>query len=356
MSDLWVLVLVLAFRLLAPLLIPRFPLPGIILALAIDGIDQTIFQSFATLNIDEYQSYDKALDVYYFTIAYLATMRNWSNLFAFEVSRALFYYRLIGVVVFEYTDFRWVLLIFPNTFEYFFIFYELVRLRWDPRRMTRNAVIGAAAFIWIVIKLPQEHWVHVAQLDVTEQLAANPAAVPALIAAIGVLARAVWWLVTQRLPAADRSPSLADPVVGVRHHGRWDSVGPTAYLRLVDWKLFEKIALVSLVSIIFAQMLPSATASGLQMTIGVALLIVGNTVVSEWLSRRGIGWTTVVRQFGATAVINAGLTLAWYYLLPISNGSLHLGNTMFFLLLLTLVVTLYDAYHLYHGATVTAAT
>ena len=45
-------------------------------------------------------------------------------------------------------------MIFPNTFEYFFIFYEAVRLRWDPKRMSKTVVIGAAAFIWIFIKLP----------------------------------------------------------------------------------------------------------------------------------------------------------------------------------------------------------
>jgi hypothetical protein len=63
-----------------------------------------------------------------------------------------------------------LLLIFPNTFEYFFIFYEAVRARWNPLRMSKRGVIAAAAAIWIVIKLPQEYWIHVAQLDVTDAI------------------------------------------------------------------------------------------------------------------------------------------------------------------------------------------
>ena len=64
------------------------------------------------------------MDIYYLAIAYLATMRNWVNLPAFRVSRFLYFYRLVGVVAFELTQIRALLLIFPNTFEYFFIAYE----------------------------------------------------------------------------------------------------------------------------------------------------------------------------------------------------------------------------------------
>jgi hypothetical protein len=49
-------------------------------ALILDGIDQTIFQTYTTLSLDHYQGYDKALDIYYLSIAYIATIRNWTNL------------------------------------------------------------------------------------------------------------------------------------------------------------------------------------------------------------------------------------------------------------------------------------
>ena len=44
--DALILIGVILARLLVPLLIPRFPLPAIIAALVIDGVDQTIFQRF----------------------------------------------------------------------------------------------------------------------------------------------------------------------------------------------------------------------------------------------------------------------------------------------------------------------
>ena len=66
-----VFVIVVAARFLVPLLIPRFPLPAIIACLIIDGVDQTVFQSFG-FDPPGYQNYDKAMDVYYLAIAFLA--------------------------------------------------------------------------------------------------------------------------------------------------------------------------------------------------------------------------------------------------------------------------------------------
>ena len=72
------------------------------------------------------------MDIFYLSIAYLAAMRNWDNLHAFAVARFLFYYRLVGAFTFEVTHDPAVLLVFPNTFEYFFIAYEAIRTRWTP--------------------------------------------------------------------------------------------------------------------------------------------------------------------------------------------------------------------------------
>ena len=130
-----VFVIVVAVRLLLPLLIPRYPLPAILASLVVDAADQTIFQAFG-FDPPGYQGYDKAMDVYYLAIAYLATLRNWTNTGAFEVSRFLYFYRLVGVVAFELSQVRALLLVFPNTFEYFFIAYEAWRTRWQTARVT----------------------------------------------------------------------------------------------------------------------------------------------------------------------------------------------------------------------------
>jgi hypothetical protein len=44
------------------------------------------------------------------------------------------------------------------------------------------------------------------------------------------------------------------------------------------------------------------------------------------------------------ALVNGGVAVVAWLLLPDGEGELHLGNALFFLLLLTLLVTLYDRY------------
>jgi hypothetical protein len=342
-SDLIIFGCVLALRLVVPLWIPKIPLPAIVACLVIDGVDQTIFQSWTDLDLTGYQSYDKALDVYYLTIAYLSTMRNWDNAIAFNASRFLLYYRLVGVMLFEFLSARALLLIFPNTFEYFFIFIEAVRTRWTSAKMSRGLVLGAVAVIWIVIKLPQEYWIHIAQRDVTDELAAHPEAIPVLIALGAILLAGAWWVLTRKAPLPDHPFRLvvADPFGDAELQRRAATLGNG---RLFDLALLEKVAMVSLVTVIFSQILPNAQSTPLQLAVGVGTLVVANTVVSEWLVRRGAGWQTAVRQFIAIGLINAGLVVAADVLLPIRNGDVRLGNTLFFVLLITLLVTLFDRY------------
>jgi hypothetical protein len=361
-TDLIVFIVVVGLRLLVPLAIPRFPLPAIIAAMIIDGIDQTIFQEFTDLNLEGYQSYDKALDIYYLSIAYLSTLRNWQNLVAFETSRFLYYYRLVGVVLFEATQVRWVLLIFPNTFEYFFDFIEVVRTRWNPLRMSKRLVLGGAAFIWIVIKLPQEYWIHVAQLDTTDLIKEDIFGVPTdtpwsdivsdnvgvfigLAIALALIIYGAWWYITHKLPPPDwkltfdvdaHQDDLTPERVRAAARARRDT--------FFNQDLLEKIVLVSLVTIIFAQMLPDVDASALQVTIAVAVMIVINTGLSELLARRDWGWEAILSEFVAMALLNAGAAAIVYWLLPGGDRSIDLGSTLFFLLLLTLLVVMYDRY------------
>lgn len=50
---------VVAARLLLPLLIFRFPLPGILGCLVLDAADQTIFQRYTSLEPGGYQAYER---------------------------------------------------------------------------------------------------------------------------------------------------------------------------------------------------------------------------------------------------------------------------------------------------------
>lgn len=325
-----VAVVVLA-RLLVPLAIIRFPLPAIVAALVLDGVDQTIFQAVGAEPAG-YQQYDKAFDVYYLAIAYTSMLRNWDDPFAFAVGRALFYYRLVGVAAFELTDARVLLLIFPNTFEYFFIAYELVRVRWDPARLSRRTIIGMAAAIWIVIKLPQEWWIHVAQLDFTETVAAHRWMVPAL-AGVGALALAAGSVLWRRLPPASW-PATFDA-------GLHRAALPPAHW---SWRpLVEKAVLLSTIAVIFSQMLPSMRIGEARLALATAGLVAANALVSQWRVRRGTRWATTLAQFGAMLTTNAAIVLVGRIVMP-GMYSVDVSHSLFLLLLLSLMITLYDRY------------
>lgn len=367
-SDALVFVIVVGARLGIPLLIPRFPLPAIVAALLLDAADQSIFQQFTDLDLEGYQSYDKALDVYYLAIAYIATMRNWSNIFAYRTGRFLWYYRLVGVTLFELLDWRALLLIFPNTFEYFFIWYEALRLRWKPLRLTHRHIIGAAAFIWIFIKLPQEYWIHIAQLDTTdlikedilgvsvdtpwgEALSENLWVFPVLLGVGVAIFLALRWA-WPKLPKADWKISFdADA-----HPEERPPAAPADVPLPSTWHgLAEKIALVALISIIFGQMLPNVQVSNLQMAAGVAAIIAVNAFASHWLAARGTHWRSILTEFAVMAGINLAAALAFTYIAPSFDAEIQLRGILFFVLLLTLIVTLYDRYRPFLDRRVAAA-
>ncbi len=355
-----VFVAVVAARFLLPLLIPAFPLPAIVACLVLDGIDKSIFELFTTADLEGYQSYDKALDVFYLSIAMLAVLRNWTSGPAAEVARFLFYYRLVGVLLFELVEWRPILMIFPNTFEYFFIFYEVVRSRWVPERLGFRFYVVAAAAIWVFVKLPQEWWIHVAQLDVTDTLketvfgvdassswgdaiANRPLALVGLLVAVAALA-AVVIVVFRRKVAPPAHPLVLAagplPLDIDEAHERARYVA--AHWRVFDRHLFEKIALVALVTVIFGQMLPDVRATPLQLTVGVTVIAVINAFLTLQFARSGRSVESIVVSFALLLATNVGIVFLADALLRRGQGDLRLSATFFFLLLLTLIVTLYD--------------
>jgi hypothetical protein len=332
-----VFVVVVALRFLVPLAIPRFPLPAILAALVLDAADQSIFQMFTDDPLPGYQTYDKALDVYYLAIAYTSTMRNWRDPIAFRTARFLYLYRLVGVTLFELLDQRWLLLVFPNTFEYFFIAYEFVRTRWNPQRLGPVAIVGLAAFIWIVIKLPQEWWIHVAQLDFTDFMADHPAmwVVLGLAAVAAATALYVW---RDHIPPADWpftvdvDRHLTVPAAPADPGPFWSPV------------LLEKVVLLALISVIFSQVLPDIRASNVGIALGVSVLVVANAAISQALRRRGRSWATTVEQFGAMLLVNVGIVAVDALVGRRRDERTPAGNTLFFVLLLSLLIALYDRY------------
>jgi hypothetical protein len=363
-SDWTVFIVVVGLRFLLPLLIPIFPLPAIIVCLLLDGVDQTIFQTFTSLPLDGYQGYDKALDIYYLTVAYISTFRNWVNPYAFQTSRFLYYYRLVGVVLFELFQFRPLLLIFPNVFEYFFIWYEVVRLFWNPGRLAKRTVLIAAAAIWIVIKLPQEYWIHIAQLDATDVIKQLLGGTPesawgALIAdnviliggVLAIIAAGLFFLYRySRAHLPPRDHGLALRAYGTADRPTQEQLAvarQTWEVRIFDRDLVEKIALVGFITIIFSKILPGATATPLGIIFDVALFIIANTAASHFLARRGRTITSGIAHFLIVLGMNYGLV--WLGSL-LSDTETNWFNATFFVLLLSLIVTLFDRFQPIHLA------
>jgi hypothetical protein len=345
-DDAVLVTLIVASRLIVPLFIPRFPLV-IIAALVIDAIDQTLLATFTEVNTGEggaYQSYDKAMDIYYLTVAYLATMRNWTSKGAFRVAKFLFFYRLVGVTLFELFDERWLLLVFANTFEYFFIAYEVVRLRRDPTRISTRGWVLIAAAIWIFVKLPQEWWIHVAQLDFTDAVRDHTA----LFVLLGLLALVLGvvavLVLRRRVPPPDWDRRwAADPIapelatIEARYRSRLAR-------GIRSRQLLEEVILLALVCIIFVQVLPGREGSVFEVSVAVAGIVLGNTLVSYWTARRG--------GFNVTSgTVLYLLRFALNFLLLWLAGEIAgerepapLGHALFFAQLLTLVTWLYDWY------------
>ncbi|MEV5963219.1 hypothetical protein AB0L70_15730 [Kribbella sp. NPDC051952] len=332
-------------RFALPLLIPRYPLPAIIGCLLLDGVDQTIFQTFG-YDPPNYQSYDKAMDVFYLSIAYLASLRNWTNQGAVQVSRFLFFYRQIGVVVFELTGLRFLLLVFPNTFEYFFIAYELVRARRNPLRYGLKFWMLVAAGIWIFVKLPQETWIHVAQLDLTDTIRDVPWFLPALVVAVLALGAVLWFVVVPRLSPPDWPLRLkADPLPVEMDEADERVAYQAAHRKVFDMASVEKIFLIGLISVIYGRVLPGVEANDLELFLGIAVFVVLNSAIGLWSVRRGYGWDSAWISFAAVFAINVVLVVVAELLLQRRDDDLPLTDTLFFVFLVSILTMLYDRYH-----------
>jgi len=154
----WVIV---SYRLLVPLTIFRWPFIGAVLSIIADALDIVIVTLMIRYldagDVWSYHEIDKYLDTYYLLIECIVAQR-WPALPRWTAS-ALFSYRVAGVVAFEVTDARWLLLAFPALFDFFFLYYAFASayVPWyevTPRRLV----------LWLAIllapKLAQEYAIH----------------------------------------------------------------------------------------------------------------------------------------------------------------------------------------------------
>jgi hypothetical protein len=118
-----------------------------------------------------------------------------------------------------------------------------------------------------------------------------------------------------------------------------------AWQPVLSWYMFEKIALVSMVTTIFALVLPENDVSARGVLVPVAFVIIANSFVSTWLARRGRTWASTMTEFGAMAAVNFAAAFVFIAFVRQSDSSINEAASVFFVLLLTLIITLFDRYH-----------
>ena len=156
-------IIVIALRIIVPLMILWRPLPGSIIAMLLDALDVVMVEFFGPGGMGpHYHNIDKLLDTYYLSLQAWVAL-GWTDKRLRLTAIVLFIYRLIGVGVFELTGWRPTMFVFPNLFENWFLF-VLIRNRFFPSlRLDTWRQIAIWLGILYIPKVVQEYVLHVAQ-------------------------------------------------------------------------------------------------------------------------------------------------------------------------------------------------
>jgi hypothetical protein len=155
--------IIIALRLIVPLSIFRWPLAGGVAAMLLDGLDVVLIEQIPGGSFgSHYHTLDKLLDSYYLTIELIVALR-WKNPYTRRPAVFLFAYRAIGVLLFELTNRRLMLFLFPNLFENWWLYCVAVQRFW-PRVAPHSVKTVAIPMILLLIpKMAQEYLLHVAE-------------------------------------------------------------------------------------------------------------------------------------------------------------------------------------------------
>lgn len=139
------IILSLVIRLLVPLLIFRWPFFGYVGAMLADALGDCMLVDLMGGSFGSganYHIFDKWLDFYMITIAVIAALR----FVKIEklTSIILYLIRAIGIIFFEITQLHIFLVIFPNVFEFFFVFITFTKKFWKKFRLTKKN-------LWVVM-------------------------------------------------------------------------------------------------------------------------------------------------------------------------------------------------------------
>lgn len=161
-------------RIIVPLLILRWPLAGVGLAIILDFYDFGIFGVIGgpgPFDWELYQALDKVLDTYYLALL-MWVVWQWDDVRLRAIAYGLFLWRLAGVVAFvglvmAGREVGLLLFIAPNIFEAFVVAILFFRAFFPHRRMS-NAILLMLLLLVGVAKFAHEYDIHVAPYDVAD--------------------------------------------------------------------------------------------------------------------------------------------------------------------------------------------
>ena len=147
-------------RLLVPVSILRWSLWGLLASSIVDMYDWKFVHVATDQDMVVYQSWDKVMDLYYWLFV-LWIVWSWKDSWARKVAVALFSYRLVGMVLYWLTQWRFLLFIFPNVFENFVIWCLVLFLLTKKEKLFLTHLQKIIMLILLVIpKLIHEYFQH----------------------------------------------------------------------------------------------------------------------------------------------------------------------------------------------------
>lgn len=163
-------------RVLGSLPVLIWPFPGAILAMLDDQSDLFLMNLIHAGGVRDYQEFDKLLDQVYM-LTFLIVALRWHGI-PRTIAVVLYVYRVIGVVTFEVTGARDILIVFPNLFEFWFVFVAALKFFHleaqptdEPARPERFAGLVPFRYepsqlatvipVLLAVKLFQEYALHV---------------------------------------------------------------------------------------------------------------------------------------------------------------------------------------------------
>lgn len=153
-------VVVIVLRLVVPLLILRWSLVGGLAAMLVDALDVVIVEFISEGGMgSHYSELDKALDTYYLALEAFVAWR-WTNQWARLPALWLFGYRLVGAVLFEVTQVRVLLFIFPNMFENWWLYCVVMAKFWPRLAPSSWKSVAIPMGVLLVPKMGQEYLLH----------------------------------------------------------------------------------------------------------------------------------------------------------------------------------------------------